>query len=129
MARASRIEGGWFSTCGSRLSAAHIRFKLLREFHGLKAVPFQNAALASAPCAFVLGIYKDYPGATVMLLLCVGIPEMAFWRESKSSGRSSQVDTWRENLENIVLVGFKVFERFVSSEAVPSMERNRCRGL
>eukprot|EP00959_Pyramimonas_sp_CCMP1952_P240556 5027247-Pyramimonas_sp.AAC.1 len=37
-----------FSTCGSRLSAAHIRFKHLRELHGLRATSFQNVDLALA---------------------------------------------------------------------------------
>eukprot|EP00959_Pyramimonas_sp_CCMP1952_P306718 6419019-Pyramimonas_sp.AAC.1 len=33
-ARASRIEGGLVAICGSRRSAAHIRFKHLQESHG-----------------------------------------------------------------------------------------------
>eukprot|EP00959_Pyramimonas_sp_CCMP1952_P458981 9477517-Pyramimonas_sp.AAC.1 len=37
VARVSRIQGGWFSTCGSRLGFAHSRFKHLQEFHGLRA--------------------------------------------------------------------------------------------
>eukprot|EP00959_Pyramimonas_sp_CCMP1952_P173552 3626517-Pyramimonas_sp.AAC.1 len=31
-ASVSRMEGEWFSTCGSRLSATHIRFKHVEEF-------------------------------------------------------------------------------------------------
>eukprot|EP00959_Pyramimonas_sp_CCMP1952_P298675 6247147-Pyramimonas_sp.AAC.1 len=31
------MEGGWFSNCGFRVSAAHIRLKHLQEFHGLRA--------------------------------------------------------------------------------------------
>eukprot|EP00959_Pyramimonas_sp_CCMP1952_P292752 6122729-Pyramimonas_sp.AAC.1 len=53
VARVSQIEGGSFSTCGYRLSAAHIRLNELQEFHGLRAVPFQTLALALAPRKFV----------------------------------------------------------------------------
>eukprot|EP00959_Pyramimonas_sp_CCMP1952_P010796 226293-Pyramimonas_sp.AAC.1 len=50
----SQMEGGWFSKCGSRLGAAHIRFKHVQEFHGLKAGGFQNAPLALARRTFVV---------------------------------------------------------------------------
>eukprot|EP00959_Pyramimonas_sp_CCMP1952_P219489 4589516-Pyramimonas_sp.AAC.1 len=49
IARASRIEGESLSKCGSRLSAARIRFQKLQEFTGLTAGRFQNVALALAP--------------------------------------------------------------------------------
>eukprot|EP00959_Pyramimonas_sp_CCMP1952_P259507 5425828-Pyramimonas_sp.AAC.1 len=39
--------------CGSRLSAAHIRFQDLQELHGLRAVPSQSVALALAPRTLV----------------------------------------------------------------------------
>eukprot|EP00959_Pyramimonas_sp_CCMP1952_P452520 9466723-Pyramimonas_sp.AAC.1 len=56
------MEGGWFSTCGSRLSAAHIRFKNGQELHGLRASRFQNAALALAPRTFVLKNVQELHG-------------------------------------------------------------------
>eukprot|EP00959_Pyramimonas_sp_CCMP1952_P263515 5510645-Pyramimonas_sp.AAC.1 len=43
------MEGGWFSTCGTRLSAS----KTLQKFHGWKASGFQNVAPGLAPRAFV----------------------------------------------------------------------------
>eukprot|EP00959_Pyramimonas_sp_CCMP1952_P142899 2991521-Pyramimonas_sp.AAC.1 len=49
----SRIEGGRFPTCASRLGAERILFKLLQEFHGLTAGGFQRAFLALAPRTFV----------------------------------------------------------------------------
>eukprot|EP00959_Pyramimonas_sp_CCMP1952_P180330 3770916-Pyramimonas_sp.AAC.2 len=52
--RASQIEGGWYSTCGSRRSAEHTRSKQLQQFHGLRAGRFQNVTLALAPRAFVV---------------------------------------------------------------------------
>eukprot|EP00959_Pyramimonas_sp_CCMP1952_P193185 4039899-Pyramimonas_sp.AAC.1 len=57
------MEGGSFSKCGSRLRAAHIRFKTLQELHGLRVVPFQHAALALvalAPRTFVFKNYKSF---------------------------------------------------------------------
>eukprot|EP00959_Pyramimonas_sp_CCMP1952_P346460 7256353-Pyramimonas_sp.AAC.1 len=62
------MEGGSFPKCGSRLSAAHIRFQHLQEFRGLRAV---------------------------MLIRGVEVPNMALGRGSGSSRRSSQVDAWR----------------------------------
>eukprot|EP00959_Pyramimonas_sp_CCMP1952_P382817 8021517-Pyramimonas_sp.AAC.1 len=54
-ARASRIEGGSFSKCGYRLSAAHGRLKHCKSLlHGLRVSRFQNVALALAPHALVL---------------------------------------------------------------------------
>eukprot|EP00959_Pyramimonas_sp_CCMP1952_P148609 3109099-Pyramimonas_sp.AAC.1 len=47
------MEGGWCSTCGSRLSAARIRVKSLQEFHGLRACRCRHVALALAPRTFV----------------------------------------------------------------------------
>eukprot|EP00959_Pyramimonas_sp_CCMP1952_P450297 9428406-Pyramimonas_sp.AAC.1 len=48
------IESGWFSKCGSRFGAAHVRFTHVQELHGLRAAPFQNVAIASAPRTLVL---------------------------------------------------------------------------
>eukprot|EP00959_Pyramimonas_sp_CCMP1952_P368214 7713023-Pyramimonas_sp.AAC.1 len=60
MAAVSQMEGGWFSKCGPRLGAAHIRFNTLQELHGLEAGRFQNVALALAPRTFVLNICKSF---------------------------------------------------------------------
>eukprot|EP00959_Pyramimonas_sp_CCMP1952_P069474 1449983-Pyramimonas_sp.AAC.1 len=58
---ASQMEGGSFSTCGSRFSAEHIRFFLnLQELHGLRAGRSQNVALALAPRKFALNICKRF---------------------------------------------------------------------
>eukprot|EP00959_Pyramimonas_sp_CCMP1952_P064178 1340569-Pyramimonas_sp.AAC.1 len=64
-----------------------------------------------------------------MLIRGVEVPTMAFWRDFRVSGRSSQVDLWRGNPENYVLACFKVFKQLSSNDVVPSMEINRCRGL
>eukprot|EP00959_Pyramimonas_sp_CCMP1952_P180105 3766401-Pyramimonas_sp.AAC.1 len=53
-ARTSRIEGGPFSKCDSRLNAAHTRLKHVREHHGLRAAPFQHMVFALAPRTLVL---------------------------------------------------------------------------
>eukprot|EP00959_Pyramimonas_sp_CCMP1952_P260701 5450989-Pyramimonas_sp.AAC.1 len=42
---ASRTEGGPVSTCGSRLSAAHIRFNSLQELRVWRVARFQNVGL------------------------------------------------------------------------------------
>eukprot|EP00959_Pyramimonas_sp_CCMP1952_P384534 8059044-Pyramimonas_sp.AAC.1 len=57
------MDSGWFSKRGSRLSTAHIRFKALQNLHGLRAVPFQNVALALAPHTFVVNICKGFTGS------------------------------------------------------------------
>ena len=43
------MEGGPFSKWGSRIGAAHIRFKILHQLHGWRAVPFQNGVPALVP--------------------------------------------------------------------------------
>eukprot|EP00959_Pyramimonas_sp_CCMP1952_P341086 7145204-Pyramimonas_sp.AAC.1 len=52
---------------------------------------------------------------------------MAFWHNSGSSRRSSQVDTRRQNPEKYVLARFRILKLLSSNEAVPS-EMNRCMG-
>eukprot|EP00959_Pyramimonas_sp_CCMP1952_P057177 1193543-Pyramimonas_sp.AAC.1 len=53
----------------------------------------------------------------------ISAPEISFWKDSglcgcnTSSGRSSQVDTWRGIPENNDLACFKVFKRLSSNEA------------
>eukprot|EP00959_Pyramimonas_sp_CCMP1952_P021510 453530-Pyramimonas_sp.AAC.1 len=70
-----------------------------------------------------------YAGATITLVLCVEFLGMAFWHDSRSSGRNNQVDPWRWNPESNVLRCFRVFKRMSSNEVVPSVEMNQCRGL
>eukprot|EP00959_Pyramimonas_sp_CCMP1952_P291957 6106276-Pyramimonas_sp.AAC.1 len=48
------MEGGWFSKCGSRLSAAHTCFQNSQELHGLRVDGFQNVVLALAPRTFIV---------------------------------------------------------------------------
>eukprot|EP00959_Pyramimonas_sp_CCMP1952_P085491 1788242-Pyramimonas_sp.AAC.1 len=60
MARIPRIEWGSFSKCGSRLSAARILFNHLQELLGLRAAPYKNVVLASAPRAFVFNNCQNF---------------------------------------------------------------------
>ena len=50
----SRMEGGFFSKCSSRLSAVRIRLEHVQQFQGWRAVHSQIVALAIAPRTFVL---------------------------------------------------------------------------
>eukprot|EP00959_Pyramimonas_sp_CCMP1952_P342034 7165189-Pyramimonas_sp.AAC.1 len=50
------MEGGSFSTCGSRHSAARIRLSILQQLQAWRAVPFQHVTLALVPRAFVSNI-------------------------------------------------------------------------
>eukprot|EP00959_Pyramimonas_sp_CCMP1952_P303648 6354373-Pyramimonas_sp.AAC.1 len=85
------MEKRWFATCGSRLSAAHIRCKNLHEFHGwgssskccyrpsaanilLKSLqPSQNwvalfrGVLSSAPRTFVSKLRPSYTDGEAVL--------------------------------------------------------------
>ena len=58
------MEGGSFSKWGSRLGAADIRLKSLRQLHGWRAAGLQNGALALAPRTFVLKVFKKLHGLT-----------------------------------------------------------------
>eukprot|EP00959_Pyramimonas_sp_CCMP1952_P043454 908760-Pyramimonas_sp.AAC.1 len=60
---------------------------------------------------------QDFEGAAVTLIRGVKIAGMAFWHDSGSSRRNSQVDPWRWNSENHVLACFRVFKRLSSHEA------------
>eukprot|EP00959_Pyramimonas_sp_CCMP1952_P206472 4318094-Pyramimonas_sp.AAC.1 len=106
-ARASRIEDGSFSECGSRFSAARIRFQMMQQ-------------VSRTP---------DYEGATATLTRGVSGPGTAFWHDSRPSRRNRQFDPWRWNPENNALARFRVFKRLSSNEVVSSMDMNRCRGL
>eukprot|EP00959_Pyramimonas_sp_CCMP1952_P346458 7256237-Pyramimonas_sp.AAC.1 len=57
------MEGGWFSTRGSRLRAQHIRLKHLQELHGLRVAPFQHVALALAPRTFLFNNCNSFTGS------------------------------------------------------------------
>eukprot|EP00959_Pyramimonas_sp_CCMP1952_P359216 7521483-Pyramimonas_sp.AAC.1 len=86
-----------FTWC-SRLSAAHILSQPLQEFHGFPSPAYQGGCFEKI---------QDYVGATVRLIRCVEVPRMAFWYESGSSRRNSQVDPWRWNPESNDLAGFR----------------------
>eukprot|EP00959_Pyramimonas_sp_CCMP1952_P250588 5237809-Pyramimonas_sp.AAC.1 len=60
VARASKTEGESFSRCGSRLRAAHIRFKDVQELRGLRAASCQHVVLAFAPRTFVINTCKRF---------------------------------------------------------------------
>ena len=59
-ATVTRIEGVCYSKCGSRRSAAHIRFKNVQPFHGSRAYVTQSVALALAPRTFVFKICNSF---------------------------------------------------------------------
>eukprot|EP00959_Pyramimonas_sp_CCMP1952_P087396 1828608-Pyramimonas_sp.AAC.1 len=65
------MEDLLFSTCGSRLSAAHIRFKRPQQFNGWRASP------------------------TVPRSRMVEVLGTVFWHESGATGRNPQVDPRR----------------------------------
>eukprot|EP00959_Pyramimonas_sp_CCMP1952_P438750 9185723-Pyramimonas_sp.AAC.1 len=69
----------------------------MQELYGLRAGGFQNVALVLTPHTFVI---QDYAGATVTSVHCVEVLRMAFWHDSGSSRRISQVDPWHWNPEN-----------------------------
>eukprot|EP00959_Pyramimonas_sp_CCMP1952_P160102 3348446-Pyramimonas_sp.AAC.1 len=48
-ARVSRIEGGWFSKCGSRLSAAHIRCQTIARASRVEGGSFSNCGSRFSP--------------------------------------------------------------------------------
>eukprot|EP00959_Pyramimonas_sp_CCMP1952_P377849 7914951-Pyramimonas_sp.AAC.1 len=50
------MEDSRCSKCRSRLSAAHMRVKILPQLHGWRPRVVQSAALASAPRTFVLEV-------------------------------------------------------------------------
>eukprot|EP00959_Pyramimonas_sp_CCMP1952_P136421 2854749-Pyramimonas_sp.AAC.1 len=54
------MEGGPFSECDYRFSAAHTIFKRRPRFRGWKAARFQNEELASAPRIFVFEAYNRF---------------------------------------------------------------------
>eukprot|EP00959_Pyramimonas_sp_CCMP1952_P319343 6682355-Pyramimonas_sp.AAC.1 len=64
------MEGGSFSTSGSRIRATHIRFKDSQELHGLRAGRFQNVAVAFAPRTFLLQHCKS------LRVPMIDVPEM-----------------------------------------------------
>eukprot|EP00959_Pyramimonas_sp_CCMP1952_P246843 5159311-Pyramimonas_sp.AAC.1 len=72
---------------------------------------------------------SPYGCATVRMIRGVEVSGTAFWHDSGTSRRSSQVYPWRWNAENNVLACFGVFKRMSSNEAGPSVEMNRCWGL
>eukprot|EP00959_Pyramimonas_sp_CCMP1952_P217317 4545237-Pyramimonas_sp.AAC.1 len=79
------MESNSVSKCGSRISAAHIRFKQLQELHGLRAVPFQNVALALAQRTFVETF------ARVSRVSMIDLPRMVFGGNSSLRGCNSYV--------------------------------------
>eukprot|EP00959_Pyramimonas_sp_CCMP1952_P156712 3277600-Pyramimonas_sp.AAC.1 len=68
--RGSRIEGGSFSTCGSRVSASHTRFYNFQKFHRF---PWSGS---QKRCC---GRIQDDEGAKATLVRCVGVPGMVLW--------------------------------------------------
>eukprot|EP00959_Pyramimonas_sp_CCMP1952_P340918 7141105-Pyramimonas_sp.AAC.1 len=87
------MEGGWFSTCGSHLSAAHIRRNRSPGFYELRAY------LAFAPRAFVSKLTTDGQDAAVTLIRGVEIPGMVVWRDAGMSGHNSNIDSRLESKE------------------------------
>eukprot|EP00959_Pyramimonas_sp_CCMP1952_P098786 2065140-Pyramimonas_sp.AAC.1 len=54
-----------------------------------------------------------------MLIRGAEVPKRAFWYDSRSSGRSSQVYPWRGNPENNVLACFKVLNGCLPTRQFP----------
>eukprot|EP00959_Pyramimonas_sp_CCMP1952_P240722 5030943-Pyramimonas_sp.AAC.1 len=54
------MEGGPFSNCDVRRSAAHIHLNILQGLHWWTAAPFQHVVLAFAPRACVLKVHKSF---------------------------------------------------------------------
>eukprot|EP00959_Pyramimonas_sp_CCMP1952_P360530 7550118-Pyramimonas_sp.AAC.1 len=77
------MEGGWFSNCGSRLSAARIRLIKLQKFHRLRKIPFQNVALAFESRTYLKNCVSRIP--------MVNVPEMVRWQKSRLSECNSYV--------------------------------------
>eukprot|EP00959_Pyramimonas_sp_CCMP1952_P206167 4311480-Pyramimonas_sp.AAC.1 len=67
------------------------------------------------------GRTQDYKGAAVTLIRGVAVPGMAFWHDSGSPRRNTQVDPWRWNPESNVLACFRIFKVLSSTDAVPSV--------
>eukprot|EP00959_Pyramimonas_sp_CCMP1952_P010727 224631-Pyramimonas_sp.AAC.1 len=44
-----QVEGGFFSRCGSRFNTIHNCLRSSNGFHGCKVAPFQNVIIAWAP--------------------------------------------------------------------------------
>eukprot|EP00959_Pyramimonas_sp_CCMP1952_P178181 3724522-Pyramimonas_sp.AAC.1 len=57
------VEGGSFSKCGVRVSAARGRFKHLQGLHGLRAGSFQNVVPATASHTLACNMYKSSTGS------------------------------------------------------------------
>eukprot|EP00959_Pyramimonas_sp_CCMP1952_P460097 9479304-Pyramimonas_sp.AAC.1 len=56
------MDGWRFSKCGSRHSAAHIRFNKSQELHGSRVAGFQNLVLALAPRTFAFRNSQELHG-------------------------------------------------------------------
>eukprot|EP00959_Pyramimonas_sp_CCMP1952_P401935 8422437-Pyramimonas_sp.AAC.1 len=66
------MEGWWFSKCGSRLSAARIRFQSSQQLEGVKMCPVQNVALERR----------------------AHVPRMVFWRGLGLSAVMNSHELW-----------------------------------
>eukprot|EP00959_Pyramimonas_sp_CCMP1952_P429977 9005498-Pyramimonas_sp.AAC.1 len=81
VARASRMEGGSFPICGSRLSATHMCLNSLQQSHVFLRFTSQNWCPGKA---------SECQGATVTLLMCgADVPQRAFSHDLGSSGLNS----------------------------------------
>ena len=81
------MEGGRFSKLGSRLGAAHIRLKSLKQLHGWRAGGFQNGVIALSPRTFVFKVCNSYTdGGQVVFKM--GLP---LWRRAHSSSELATV--------------------------------------
>eukprot|EP00959_Pyramimonas_sp_CCMP1952_P267024 5583041-Pyramimonas_sp.AAC.1 len=89
-ASGSRIEGGTFSKCGSRLSGAHTSLKNDKSVSASRGQRARNG----------LGRTQDCEGATVTLIRGVGFKGIMFWHDPGSSRRNNHVHSWRWGLKN-----------------------------
>eukprot|EP00959_Pyramimonas_sp_CCMP1952_P318738 6669303-Pyramimonas_sp.AAC.1 len=65
-----------------------------------------------------LGTIQDCQGAAVTLIRGVEVNRMVFWHGSGSSGRYSQVDSWRRNPEHGVWASFRLFRMVVPKRGI-----------
>eukprot|EP00959_Pyramimonas_sp_CCMP1952_P373073 7813072-Pyramimonas_sp.AAC.1 len=79
--RASRTQGGRFSECVSRLSAAQLRSNNLQELLGLRITRFRHVALALAPRTFDLKELHELHGLRAVPFQNVALAPRTFFHD------------------------------------------------
>eukprot|EP00959_Pyramimonas_sp_CCMP1952_P146632 3069206-Pyramimonas_sp.AAC.1 len=76
---ASRLEGGWFSKGGFRLSGARTRLTRLQQFDKWLAAPFQHVAVCGFRRSVARIRLKQF--ATVSRACMVEVPGIVCWHD------------------------------------------------